>query len=66
MRQKWLLVAVGGLVFVGVGVATLPASLIVSRLPPQALPAPGTDLRLRADPAHLHFFDPADGTRLAA
>lgn len=35
MRQGWLLAAVGGLVFVGVGIATLPASLIVSRLPPQ-------------------------------
>lgn len=35
MRQGWLLAAVGGLVFVGVGVATLPASLLVSRLPPQ-------------------------------
>ena len=39
---------------------------LVSRLPPQALPAPGAQLHLRADPAHLHFFDPGDGTRLAA
>jgi len=39
---------------------------LVSRLPPQALPAPGSTLRLRADPAHLHFFDPVDGARLAA
>ena len=39
---------------------------LVSRLAPQALPAPGTDLHLRADPAHLHFFDPADGMRLVA
>ena len=39
---------------------------LVSRLPPQVLPAPGTQLHLRADPAHLHFFDPGDGTRLAA
>ena len=37
---------------------------LVSRLPPQALPAPGTVLHLRADPAHLHFFEPDDGTRL--
>jgi hypothetical protein len=35
MRQGWLLAVVAGLVFVAVGVATLPASLIVSRLPPQ-------------------------------
>jgi general secretion pathway protein N len=35
MRQGWVLAAVGGLVFVGVGIATLPASLLVSRLPPQ-------------------------------
>lgn len=35
MRQGWVLAAVGGLVFVAVGIATLPASLIVSRLPPQ-------------------------------
>ncbi|WP_372013218.1 ABC transporter ATP-binding protein [Pseudoxanthomonas sp. 10H] len=39
---------------------------LVSRLPPQALPAPGAQVHLRADPAHLHFFDPADGVRLAA
>ena len=39
---------------------------LVSRLPPAALPEPGAQLRLRADPAHLHFFDPADGVRLAA
>ena len=39
---------------------------LVSRLAPQALPAPGTDLHLRADPAHLHFVDPADGMRLVA
>lgn len=35
MRQAWLLAAVGGLVFVAVGIATLPASLVVSRLPSQ-------------------------------
>src|SRR5690606_16554179 len=39
---------------------------LVSRLPPQALPAPGAHVELRADPAHLHFFDPQDGTRLHA
>ncbi|AKC88098.1 ABC transporter ATP-binding protein [Pseudoxanthomonas suwonensis] len=39
---------------------------LVSRLPPQKLPEPGAQLRLRADPAHLHFFDPSDGVRLAA
>ncbi|HET6396814.1 MAG TPA: sn-glycerol-3-phosphate ABC transporter ATP-binding protein UgpC [Pseudoxanthomonas sp.] len=37
---------------------------LVARLAPQALPAPGAELRLRADPAHLHFFDPQDGRRL--
>ncbi len=35
MRQAWLLGLVGIVVFVVVGVATLPASLLVSRLPPQ-------------------------------
>jgi general secretion pathway protein N len=35
MRQRTLLALVGGLVFVGVGVATLPASLLVGRLPPE-------------------------------
>ncbi|WP_028917291.1 sn-glycerol-3-phosphate ABC transporter ATP-binding protein UgpC [Pseudoxanthomonas sp. J35] len=39
---------------------------LVSRLPPQALPEAGSTLRLRADPAHLHFFDPVGGARLAA
>ena len=39
---------------------------LVSRLPPQALPAPGAEVHLRADPEHLHFFDPASGARLAA
>ena len=39
---------------------------LVSRLPPQGLPEPGTRLSLRADPAHLHFFDPGSGLRLAA
>jgi len=39
---------------------------LVSRLPPQALPAPGAELRLCADPAHLHFFDAGDGRRLEA
>ena len=34
MRQGVLLALVGGAVFVAVGVATLPASLLVSRLPP--------------------------------
>jgi len=34
MRQRTLIAVVGGLVFVGVAVATLPASLLVSRLPP--------------------------------
>ena len=34
MRQRTLLLAVGGTVFVGVLVATLPASLVVSHLPP--------------------------------
>lgn len=35
MRQGPLIAIVGVLVFAGVGVATLPASLVVSRLPPQ-------------------------------
>jgi general secretion pathway protein N len=34
MRQRTLIAVVGGLVFVGVAVATLPASLLVSHLPP--------------------------------
>ncbi|HXQ30429.1 MAG TPA: type II secretion system protein N [Steroidobacteraceae bacterium] len=34
MRQRTLIAVVGGLVFVGVAVGTLPASLLVSRLPP--------------------------------
>ncbi len=34
MRQRTLLALVGGVVFLGVGIATLPASLIVSHLPP--------------------------------
>jgi general secretion pathway protein N len=34
MRQGPILAVVGGLVFVGVAVATLPASLLVSHLPP--------------------------------
>ena len=38
---------------------------LVSRLPPHALPSPGSLLRLRADPAHMHFFDVDDGARLA-
>ncbi len=39
---------------------------LVSRLPPQALPEPGARVELGADPAHLHFFDPGDGSRLVA
>jgi multiple sugar transport system ATP-binding protein len=39
---------------------------LVSRLPPRDLPQPGDELSLRADPAHLHFFDAGDGVRLAA
>ena len=35
MRQRTLLVLVGGIVFVSVGVATLPASLVTSHLPPE-------------------------------
>ena len=35
MRQAWLLGLVGIVVFVAVGVATLPASLLVGRLPPE-------------------------------
>ena len=35
MRQRTLLVLVGGIVFVAVGVATLPASLVTSHLPPE-------------------------------
>ncbi|MEI8298983.1 MAG: type II secretion system protein N [Pseudomonadota bacterium] len=34
MRQSWLLTLVGLIVFVGVIVATLPASVLVGRLPP--------------------------------
>jgi len=37
---------------------------LVARLAPQDLPAPGAELDLRADPAHLHFFDPDSGARL--
>lgn len=35
MRQGTALALVGGLVFVAVGIATLPASLLVGRLPPE-------------------------------
>jgi len=35
MRQGVVIAAVGALVFVGVGIATLPASLLVGRLPPE-------------------------------
>ena len=34
MRQRTLIVLVGGVVFLGVGLATLPATLLVSHLPP--------------------------------
>lgn len=37
MRQGVLLALVGAAVFVGVGIATLPASLVTSRLPPEVL-----------------------------
>ena len=39
---------------------------LVARLPPQDLPAPGDHIRLRPDPARLHFFDAQDGSRLEA
>ncbi len=35
MRQRTLLALVGGVVFIGVGIATLPASLVTSHLPPE-------------------------------
>lgn len=35
MRQAWLLTLVGVVVFAGVVLATLPASLLISRLPPE-------------------------------
>lgn len=35
MRQRTLFILVGGVVFLGVGIATLPASLVTSRLPPE-------------------------------
>ena len=35
MRQTWILIAVGIAVFVAVVIATLPASLLVDRLPPE-------------------------------
>ncbi|RRN55078.1 sn-glycerol-3-phosphate ABC transporter ATP-binding protein UgpC [Pseudoxanthomonas sp. SGNA-20] len=39
---------------------------LVARLPPSDLPAPGDRVRLRPDPARVHFFDPRDGRRLVA
>jgi multiple sugar transport system ATP-binding protein len=37
---------------------------LVARVSPQALPAPGTTLRVQFDPARLHVFDAADGHRI--
>ncbi|WHZ19463.1 MAG: glycerol-3-phosphate ABC transporter, ATP-binding protein UgpC [Rhodanobacteraceae bacterium] len=37
---------------------------LVARVPPQALPTPGATLRLQFDPAHLHVFDAASGSRI--
>ncbi|ADV27141.1 ABC transporter related protein [Pseudoxanthomonas suwonensis 11-1] len=37
---------------------------LVSRLPPTDLPAPGDLIRLRPDPARVHFFDAGSGLRL--
>ena len=37
---------------------------LVARLPPGDVPAPGSRLRLRASPPHLHLFDPEHGAAL--
>ena len=37
----------------------------VCRVPPQSLPGPGQELRLRYAPARLRYFDAATGARLA-
>ena len=39
---------------------------LVARLPPQSLPERGARMTLAFDPAALHFFDAADGTRIAS
>jgi multiple sugar transport system ATP-binding protein len=39
-------------------------STLVARVPPQALPAQGTTLRMAFDPAQLHVFDAGDGHRV--
>jgi multiple sugar transport system ATP-binding protein len=37
---------------------------LVARIPPQALPTPGTRVRLQFDPSRLHAFDATDGARI--
>ncbi len=37
---------------------------LVARLPPHGLPSPREQIRLRPDPARIHFFDPATGDRI--
>jgi multiple sugar transport system ATP-binding protein len=37
---------------------------LVARIPPQALPTPGTRVRLHFDPSRLHAFDAANGARI--
>lgn len=37
---------------------------LVCRVPPMRLPAPGSDIALRFDPAQLHFFGAGDGARI--
>jgi multiple sugar transport system ATP-binding protein len=38
---------------------------LVARVPPDVMPAAGDDVTIGYDPAQLHFFDPADGQRIA-
>ncbi|MGN6789834.1 MAG: ABC transporter ATP-binding protein [Rhodanobacteraceae bacterium] len=39
--------------------------VIVARVPPQPLPAPGATLRMTFNPSRLHAFDGSDGRRVA-
>ena len=57
MRQRLLLAVIGAVVFVAVGIATLPASLLVGRLPP--------DLRLQGVGGSV-WHGGADSVRLRA
>ena len=53
---------VGSEVYVNLRLGALP---LVARLPPEDVPAAGSELWLRPSPAHLHAFDSADGSALA-